>query len=170
MDTMQAIADETKALRRGVRELAALSTLSAVWSQSDPREIAAGLCRVLSSSLPAAFVYVRVSGHGGAVVEVAGTQRGPATPSKTKEIRTAIEALWQSGRLDQTQTIANPLGSGIMRLAVTPIGHRGRLWGCGRRFAAAQLSRPDGPITAVRRRESSCGCAATTAVGTTSSS
>ncbi len=123
MDTMQAIADETKALRRGVRELAALSTLSAVWSQSDPREIAAGLCRVLSSSLPAAFVYVRVSGHGGAVVEVAGTQRGPATPSKTKEIRTAIEALWQSGRLDQTQTIANPLGSGIMRLAVTPIGH-----------------------------------------------
>ena len=36
-------ADDPSALRRCVRELAALSALSAVWSGSDPRQIAAYL-------------------------------------------------------------------------------------------------------------------------------
>ncbi len=143
MDAMQPIPDETRDLRRCVRELTALSTLSAVWSQSDLPEIAEGLCRVLSSSLSAAIVYVRVNGHAGAVAaEVAGTPAGPATPSKAKEIGAALEAPLQSGRFDEIHTIANPCGSGMLRLAVTPLGHGAE---CGVVVAGSQQPEFPGP-------------------------
>src|SRR5579871_1720505 len=98
MDTKQVIPDETQALRRCVRELAALSTLSAAWARNDAREIAEGLCRVLCRSLPAAFTYVRVHGPcGTAAVEVAGTQRGTVPPHQAREVGTTLEPLLKSG-------------------------------------------------------------------------
>src|SRR5690348_8020404 len=109
METQQLSPDETQALRRCVRELTALSTLSAVWARYDVREIANGLCRVICRSLPAAFAYVRVSGHGGTVaVEVAGTQRGPTSANQTQEISKTLEPLFRSGRPYEMPSIINP--------------------------------------------------------------
>jgi hypothetical protein len=61
MDTNRASADDAQVLRRCVRELTALSTLSAVWSGRDLGQIAAGLSGVLCRSLPVALVYVRLT-------------------------------------------------------------------------------------------------------------
>ncbi len=126
MDTKQPIAEETQALRRCVRELAALSTLSAVWSRNDVGQIAEGLCRVLCRSLPAAFTYVRVNGPLETVAaEVAGTQQGVIRSSQAQELEKILEPLLKSNRPDQTPTIANPFGAGTVRLAITPLGFEG---------------------------------------------
>src|SRR5579883_967701 len=112
MDPKQPVPDEAQALRRCVRELAAVSTLSAAWSRSDVREIAEGLCRVLCRSLPAAFAYVRATGEREKVAaEVASTHRGLVPPEQTQEIGKTLEPLLKSGNPDQTPTIANPFGS-----------------------------------------------------------
>jgi PAS domain S-box-containing protein len=121
----QPIRDDTQALRHCVRELAALSTLSAVWSRSDPKEIAEALGVVLSRSLTVTFVYVRLSGQDGIAVEVAWTRRGPLPASQTREVVKALEPLLAPGSLDQTPTIDNPFGIGTLRLAIIPIGYEG---------------------------------------------
>ncbi|MEP7381535.1 MAG: GAF domain-containing protein, partial [Gemmatimonadota bacterium] len=141
MDTEQPTPDETQALRRCVRELAALSALSAVWSRSELHEIAEGLCRVLPRSLPLEFAYVRVSGHGGkGAVEVAETQRGSLPLQQIQVIAKILDPLLPSGSPDQTLSIANPLGSGRLRLVITPLGYAGD---CGVVVAASPV--PDFP-------------------------
>jgi PAS domain S-box-containing protein len=136
METEHPVPDETQALRRCVRELAALSTLSAAWSQSDIRDIADGLCRVLCRSLPATFVYVRVTGQAGTVaVEVACTPRGPTSVNQTQDIGRVLEPLLESGSPDRALTIANPIGSGTLRIAVATIGHEAD---CGVVVASSQ--------------------------------
>src|SRR5579884_3125688 len=102
MDPKRPIPDEAQALRRCVREMAAVSTLSAAWGRSDVREIAEGLCRVLCRSLPVAFAYVRATGECEMVAaEVAATQRGLVPPDQTQEIRKALEPLLRSDNPDQ---------------------------------------------------------------------
>lgn len=124
MPAMQPTPDETQALRRCVRELAALSTLSAVWSRNDVGEIAEGLCRVLCRSLPAAFTYVRISGQPETVaVEVADTLRAPTPANQIQEICNTLAPLLKFLDHDQTPTIPSPFGKGTLRLAITPIGH-----------------------------------------------
>jgi PAS domain S-box-containing protein len=122
----QCIPDETEALRRCVRELAGLSTLSAVWSRTEVGDLAEGLCQVVARALPAAFVYVRVVGQRGTVaVETAGTPQGPIPPEQVREIGTTLEPVLQSGGSDPAPRIANPFGDGTLRLAVTPLGYAG---------------------------------------------
>ena len=58
---METPLDEARSLRRCVRELAALSALSAAWTQTDPPGIAASLADVLLRSVTQAdFLYVRL--------------------------------------------------------------------------------------------------------------
>ena len=77
MEITRAGADDAQALRRCVRELAALSTLSAVWDGSDPRQIAVGLSGVLCRSLSLAVVYVRLTTEDDGTVEAASEAQGP---------------------------------------------------------------------------------------------
>jgi PAS domain S-box-containing protein len=120
---MRSTPEETQDLRRCVRELAALSTLAAIWSRHDVQDIGSGLCRVLLRSLPAAFSYVRVGGHPGTVaVEVASTA-GEWTPeNEIQEIADKLDPLLKSAGQDPTPTIPNPFGSGSLRLVISPIG------------------------------------------------
>jgi PAS domain S-box-containing protein len=124
METKAAAADEREALRRCVRELAGLSTLSAVWSGSDLRQIADGLSGVLSRSLPVSLVYVRVHIEQGAAVEAACTPEGPVPARDSKAISAMLEPLLKTSG-DQTPRIANPFGAGTLQLLVTPLGYDG---------------------------------------------
>lgn len=136
MQATQDIPVETQALRRCVRDLAALSTLSAVWSRSDLREIAEGLGTVLFQFLPLPLVYVRVSGFNEAVaVEVARTPQGLLPVSQTQEIGSTLEPLLKNGASNRTATIPNPFGSGSLRLVITPLGCAGD---CGVLVAGSQ--------------------------------
>lgn len=137
----QTLPDETHGLRRCVRELAALSVLSAVWIRSEPREIAQGLSAVVSRSLPLALVYVRVNGlSSSTAVEVAGNPQGPISANQTKEIGKHLEPLLETGQSAQNVTIRDPFGSGTLRLAVIPLGCEGD---CGVLVAGAH--QPDFP-------------------------
>jgi PAS domain S-box-containing protein len=123
VDTKQATSDEIQVLRRCVRELTALSTLSAVWSGNNVREIAEGLCRVLSSSLNATFVYVWVDGQNGTkAVDIATNLRDSSPSSQAQELAKTLDPLLKSGNVGQTPMIPNPFGSGMLRLAITPLG------------------------------------------------
>jgi PAS domain S-box-containing protein len=139
MEPNQSAAEEMQALRRCVRELAAFSTLSAVWSRGEAREIAEGLCRVLCRSLPAAFVYVRIDGrYGTGAAEVAGTQRGLLPADQVRRAGELLTPALKPGAADQTFTGPNPLGPGSLRFAVVPVGHGGD---CG--VVVAGSDRPD---------------------------
>jgi PAS domain S-box-containing protein len=62
---------ETLALRTALRELLALSTISAAWVGKEPRVIAAGLADVLVGSLQLDFVFVRLCDpKGGTAIEL----------------------------------------------------------------------------------------------------
>jgi PAS domain S-box-containing protein len=134
METKAAAADEREALRRCVRELAGLSTLSAVWSGSDLRQIADGLSGVLSRALPVSVVYVRVHIEQGAASEAVCTPKGPVPAGDSRSISAMLEPLLKTNG-DQTPRIANPFGAGTLQLLVTPLGYDGD---CGVVIAGSQ--------------------------------
>jgi PAS domain S-box-containing protein len=68
---------------------------------------------------------VRLNGHCGTAAEAAATPRGPTPADQAREIGQTLEPLLGPGRDDQGPTIANPFGTGTLRLAVTPLGYGG---------------------------------------------
>lgn len=123
---MQGSGDDERTLRHCVRELAALSTLSAAWSQSGPREIAEGLSGVLFRALRLDLVYVRVNNlSGGAAVETGRTPQGPMPADRVQMLGTRVEPLLKNGHSSAATAIAHPLGDGTLRAVVTPLGYDG---------------------------------------------
>ena len=121
MPTMNASPDDRQTLRRCVRELAALSTLSAAWSGSGPKEIAEGLARVLVRSLRPDLVYVRVNDLGGSVAfETARTPQRADSWQSVHDIGHTFEPLLTRPFRPATD-IANPMGTG-------PSGPSSRRW------------------------------------------
>jgi len=120
----QRLADDPQALRRCMRELVGLSTLSAVWSGQRVEDIGEGLCRVLSTSLGATFVYVRLGrGDGPVALEIAGTPRGARHRDHLESLTATLEPLLDAANLADTATVPNPFGTGTLRIVMTPIGH-----------------------------------------------
>jgi PAS domain S-box-containing protein len=119
--------DEPEILRRSIRELAALSSLSAIWISYDAQAIADSLCRVLCRSLPAELTYVRLAGaDDGIIVEAAATEhRGEA--ERRHAIGIALEPVLRAADNTAPVTIANPLGAGTVQVAVARIGLGGDL-------------------------------------------
>jgi signal transduction histidine kinase/ActR/RegA family two-component response regulator len=117
--------DETRNLRRCIRELAALSALSAAWGRTDPQGIAASLADVLLRSVTSAeFLYVRALGPQDPACEVVHTARGEETADRTREIGRALQPLLRCTPGAAPQ-ISNPFGEGEARLAVIPMGYDG---------------------------------------------
>jgi PAS domain S-box-containing protein len=137
METKAVAADEREALRRCVRELAGLSTLSAVWSGSDPRQIADGLSGVLSRSLPVSLVYVHLNVDHGAPVEAACTPNGPVPAGDLRAIGAIFEPLLKPTSADHAPSVPNPFGGAALQLLVTPLGYDGD---CGVVVAGSQRS------------------------------
>src|SRR5258708_33095078 len=78
---------DVRQLRRGLRDLAALSALPVVWTESDPRRIAESLADALLRMLHLELVYFLVRDRAYEVpVEVAHTTRGPAPTAQAEAI------------------------------------------------------------------------------------
>ncbi len=124
---MEQTTEEIRSLRRCVRELAALSVLSAAWGHTKPQGIAESLVEVLLRSLPHVdYVYARVktlSGEG--FCEAALTSPSLAAAPDPQQIGTALESLLTKRYPDFTSVIPNPFGDGDVRLAMIPIGYEG---------------------------------------------
>jgi signal transduction histidine kinase/CheY-like chemotaxis protein len=138
--------DETQSLRRCLRELVALSALSATWDRADAQGVAGSLADVLLRSLQVEFIYIRVRELAeGAASEVVRVQPGNAHSGKETaglagEVGGALEP-WLGYRLGSPPTTANPVGDGTVRLAVIPIGYDGS---CG--FVVAGSRQPEFPL------------------------
>jgi PAS domain S-box-containing protein len=124
---MEQTTDETHSLRRCVRELAALSVLSAAWGRTGPQGIAESLAEVLLRSLPHVnFVYVRVNGVADAAFHEAVRISQPLEPtSRSQDIARALEPVLKDGNSVPSPVIPNPIGAGTVRLAVLSIGYLG---------------------------------------------
>ncbi|MDP2054183.1 MAG: PAS domain S-box protein, partial [Acidobacteriota bacterium] len=126
--------DDAVSLRRCVRELAALSTLSAVWSKNDLPQIADGLAGVLLRALPIDIVGVRLRGADGNIaVETARTPRGPISDDHLGAFSRGFD---DCGDLaGGATTINNPLGGGLLRVVTVPLGYGSD---CGTLVAGAE--------------------------------
>ena len=134
--------DETRSLRRCVRELAALSVLSAAWGRTGPQGVADGLAEVLLRSLTHAdFVCARVKGLSDDVfLEAVRASQLLGPPRLLQKIGEALGPLLKGGNADSARVIANPIGRGEVRLAVIPLGYEGD---CGVLVAGSR--QPDFP-------------------------
>ena len=120
---METLSDETKTLRRRVRDLVAISALPAVWIGYDPPRIAESLADVLLSALRADFIYIRVRGRSDeAPIEVARTKQRADAADQAQEIAAAVAPWLKSNTSNPPPSIPNPIGSGTVRLGITPIG------------------------------------------------
>src|SRR5438874_3626935 len=94
---MEAVSDETRTLRRTMRELVALSALPAIWAGYRPVQVAEGLVDVLLSTLSLDLVYIRLPGPAeGQAIEVARASGAPIPTDQTRDIGRAL-APWLDG-------------------------------------------------------------------------
>jgi PAS domain S-box-containing protein len=115
---VETVSDETRALRRTMRDLVALSGLPALWAGYQARRVAEGLANVLLSTLRLDLVYLRLRGETDEQkIEVCCTAGPPI-----RDIPTAL-APWLEGiRTDSLSLIPNPVGDGTVHLLIAPIG------------------------------------------------
>ena len=136
--------DDVSSLRRCVRDLVALSGLSAAWNgREPPPEIAGSLAEVLQHTLALDFSYIRLNGQG-AALEAGCTDHGPDTLDRTQVIGLAL-APWLQSNGPAVSSIADPFGRGTVRVFVIPIGWAGA---CG--VLAAGSRRIDFPTEGER--------------------
>src|SRR5713101_4393216 len=123
---MEPVSNESRTLRRTMRDLVALSALPAVWAGYQPRQVAEGLANVLLSTLRLDLVYLRLRAQtDGQGIEVARTAGGSTPTDQTQDIGRAL-APWLNGAgIDSAPLLPNPVGPGTVRVVVVPIG-------CGR--------------------------------------
>src|SRR5216684_964916 len=123
---MEPVSDETRTLRRTMRDLVAFSALPAVWAGCRPLEVAEGLADVLLSTLRLDLVYLRLRGQtDGQGIEIARTAGGSAPTDQTRDIGRALAPWLDGAGSDSAPTLPNPVGPGTVRVVVVPIG-------CGR--------------------------------------
>jgi PAS domain S-box-containing protein len=120
MPWVEAITDPND-LRRCIRDLVALSTLPAVWTNCGPPQIGDSVAAALLSMLGADFVYIALPAvRGEPPIEAVHA----VPPDGETAIRTALRDAWL-GRSEQTGLIANPVGRGTISVVRTPIGLSG---------------------------------------------
>src|SRR5690349_22409979 len=112
--------EENRRLRRTMRDLVALSTLPAVWSGLGRHGLARSVSEVLLSTLSLDLVYVRVASGAGEVIEVVRSKHGDAARENAAKV--ALASLLANDVSDLPATIAEPLGSRSLRIAVVRFG------------------------------------------------
>jgi len=122
MSETEASTIDVQQLRRGLRDLAALSALPVIWTDSDPRRIAESLADALFRMLHLELVYVLVRDRAYEIpVEVAHTARGQAPTAHAEEIGRALAPWLNAEDLSRTpSSIASPLGNGMTRIICLP--------------------------------------------------
>jgi DNA-binding NarL/FixJ family response regulator len=106
------------ASRRGLRDLAALLALPAMWVDHDPPDIAAGLIGVLFSMLGLECAYARFDDPSGRPALEQWRPAGPCPPSEFASILTLAPA---GERGVVTTSVATPSGDGVVRVTSMPL-------------------------------------------------
>jgi len=104
---------DSLASRRGLRDLAALLALPAMWVDHDPADIAAGLLGVLFGVLRLESAYARFDDPAGGPALERWRPAGPCVPIELEPVLTAAPA---RERRAATVAVANPSGDGTVRV------------------------------------------------------
>jgi PAS domain S-box-containing protein len=111
-------------LRRCIRDLVALSTLPAIWTNYNPRQVADSIAAALLSMLAADFVYIMLPSSKGEPSTETIHVKTSIGSDVGKTILAVLRDMWL-GRCEQTGVIANPFDGGVIRVASAPLGFRG---------------------------------------------
>ena len=123
---METIFDEVLRLRCYLRDLVALSALPVVWTGHNLLEMVDYLVDMLLSSLRVDLVYARLRHAADApIVETARAAQQAHLQTQAHEISRVLATWLQSGGPPPPPWIPNPVGDGVVRLVITPIGHGG---------------------------------------------
>src|SRR5258708_4712642 len=107
---METPSDETRTVRRTIRDLVALSALPAIWVGYQPHQVAESLADLLLNTLPLEFVYLHLRGSAdGQEIDVARTGRRPTTGGQTQVIRRAIAPWLDQAAVNLPQAMPNPM-------------------------------------------------------------
>src|SRR5947209_5817145 len=110
---MGPVSDESRTLRRTMRDLVALSALPAVWAGYRPLQVAEGLADVLLRALRLDLVYIRLPGQAERQgIEVARTAGGSPPPEQTRDIGQALAPWLDDTGIDSVPPLPNPVGPG----------------------------------------------------------
>lgn len=120
---MDTLADEIRELRRGLRDLVALTSLPSIWSDSKPQEIAANLADVLITRLNLDLVYVSMKNvdHDN-TLELVRTPQQDIQGEQAREIGRIFQQLFYENAAQDIQTITDPLTDESLYVAVIPLG------------------------------------------------
>jgi signal transduction histidine kinase len=117
------LSDDSRDLRRCIRDLVALSALPAVWVGYDTNRIAESLADVLLGMLRLDFIYVCVKGNTpDALLEVARTEEGLHIDGQAHLFGRALAPWLNTQGFQPPVSIRHPLGNGSVRIAMTPLG------------------------------------------------
>ncbi|MCS3928836.1 signal transduction histidine kinase [Bradyrhizobium elkanii] len=114
-------ASSSSELRRCIRDLVALSTLSAGWQNYDMRQIGASVVAALISMLDADFVFIALPGPGNQSVTELTRSSPKLDPANLQRVQEKLQerATLGSGR---EFTVADISGGSDLRVMTTPIG------------------------------------------------
>jgi signal transduction histidine kinase len=119
----ETLSDDSRDLRRCVRDLVALSALPAVWVGYDTGRIAESLADVLLGMLRLDFIYVCVKSHTPDVpLEVARTEEGLHIAGQAHLLGSALAPWLNAQGFRPPLSIRHPMGSGSVRIAIIPLG------------------------------------------------
>jgi hypothetical protein len=135
------ISDEIFNLRRSMRDLASISTLSASWAGYDQERIADSLADVLMSTLSLDLIYVKFTGNcAKSGTEVARCSQTRDSVENLEAIRRSIDT-WLSEPFESSSVIAHPFQKGMLSVAYALFGDSGNTG-----TIVAGSSRPEFPL------------------------
>ena len=119
-------ASDLPTLRRGIRDLVAMTALPTIWAGSQPEDIAESLADVLMTALHLDLIYICLTRlPDGQPVELVRTADALLTGQEARQTG-EIFAPWLSPDAgDQIHTTAHPFTSAPVQFAVIPVGHAG---------------------------------------------
>jgi signal transduction histidine kinase len=135
------ISDEIFNLRRNMRDLASLSTLSASWASYDQDRIVDSLADVLMRTLSLDLIYINFAGHGAkSGTEVARCRQIRDSIENLEAIRRSIDT-WLSEPFESSSVIPHPFQKGMLSVTYAPFGYPGNTG-----TIVAGSSRPEFPL------------------------
>lgn len=117
-------ANDPEASRRILRDVVTLSTLPAMWFGADRVRIAESLAAALFTTLGPEFVCVTCAGERGhAPIAVMQTDRYQTDPELAGRLAPTFLDWVRGHDPDELLDLPSPLGSGPLKVTVSPIGH-----------------------------------------------
>jgi signal transduction histidine kinase len=135
------ISDEIFNLRRYMRDLASISTLSAIWAGYNQERIADSLADVLMRTLSLDLIYVKFARNDAkSGTEVARCSQIRDSVENREAIRRSIDT-WLSEPFESSSVIAHPFQNGVLSVTYAPFGNSGNTG-----TIVAGSSRPEFPL------------------------